>query len=170
MDREDNEHDERPRPRVVDKRISARTTDPQRDEPRPRPDEPPAAPPPAEPTRATGGTAWAEPSEPTEASASTEPERAEPTEAERAEADRLAAEIARAPSRDWVANAAVTLANVAAAKLHAGDVADARVAIDALRGLIDAAAPHLGEAEAPLRQTLAQLQIAFTDAFSNPPP
>ncbi|MBN2623125.1 MAG: hypothetical protein JXA83_07150 [Acidimicrobiales bacterium] len=41
---------------------------------------------------------------------------------------------------------------------------DARVAIDALKAVVDAVGSRLGEAETPLRQALHQLQLAFVEA------
>lgn len=40
---------------------------------------------------------------------------------------------------------------------------DARVAIDALKAVVDAVGSRLGEAETPLRQALHQLQLAFVE-------
>lgn len=41
---------------------------------------------------------------------------------------------------------------------------DARIAIDALRAVVDAVGSRLGEAETPLRQAVNQLQLAFVEA------
>jgi hypothetical protein len=41
---------------------------------------------------------------------------------------------------------------------------EARVAIDALAAVVNGLGARLGEAEAPLRQTLNQIQLAFVDA------
>ena len=41
---------------------------------------------------------------------------------------------------------------------------DARIAIDALAGVVDAVGPRLGEAETPLRQAVNQLRLAFVEA------
>jgi hypothetical protein len=79
------------------------------------------------------------------------------------EARRIAEEVARAPSRDWVVDAATGLANVARMKLARREPADAALAIDALAGILDATGPRLGEAEGPLRQVLAQLRLAYAD-------
>jgi hypothetical protein len=152
MNREPDDQ-ERPRPRVVDKRVSARS----------EPSEAPGAPPepsarevPAQPEAA-----------PQVAPPGEQPPGAEPGEAplwtpeQEAEAQRFAQQIVETPSRDWVVNTAVTLANVAAAKLEAGVAPDAELAIDALAGIVSGVGPRLGDAESPLRQTLAQLQMAF---------
>ncbi|MGH2807417.1 MAG: hypothetical protein ACRDKT_09080 [Actinomycetota bacterium] len=82
----------------------------------------------------------------------------------------MAQEIAERPSIDWVVNAAVTMANVAATKLQVGDPADAQLAIDALAGILNANEGRLEDAEAPLKQTLAQLQLAYAQRLSGPPP
>jgi hypothetical protein len=82
---------------------------------------------------------------------------------------RMAQEIAERPSLDWVINAAVTMANVAATKLQVGDPADAQLAIDALAGILSANTGKLEDAEAPLKQTLAQLQLAYAQRLSAPP-
>ena len=82
----------------------------------------------------------------------------------------MAQQIAETPSRDWVLNTAVTLANVAGTKLDLGAVADAQLAIDALGALVETLGPRLGEAEAPLRQTLAQLRMAYAQMVAPPPP
>jgi hypothetical protein len=58
-------------------------------------------------------------------------------------------------------NVAVTLANVAATKIEAGRTDEARLAIDALSGLVDAVGERLGDAGPALRQTLAQLRLEF---------
>jgi hypothetical protein len=86
---------------------------------------------------------------------------AETTTAEEAKARAVAEEVARAPARDWVLNVAVTLANVAATKIDAGRTEEARLAIDALAGIVDAVGQRLGDAEPALRQTLAQLRLEF---------
>lgn len=163
--REYNDHDmdgamnpdddpERPRPRVVDKRVSARSEAPETPSapsepvspgvPAPEPEPAPQAPPTAEQPAAGA------PGEP-------------PlwTPEQEAEAQRFAQQVVETPSRDWVVNTAVTLANVAAAKLEAGAAPDAELAIDALAGIVSGVGPRLGDAESPLRQTLAQLQMAF---------
>jgi hypothetical protein len=80
----------------------------------------------------------------------------------------MAQEIAETPSFEWVVNVAVTLANVAGTKLELGSGADARLAIDALAGLLDSVGPRLQRAESPLRQTLAQLQLEFAQRLAPP--
>ena len=82
----------------------------------------------------------------------------------------MAQEIAERPGLDWVVNTAVTLANVAATKLQVGDPADAQICIDALAGILSSTTEQLQDAEAPLKQTLAQLQMAFAQRATAPPP
>lgn len=81
----------------------------------------------------------------------------------------MADEMARIPSVEWVINVSVTLANAAGTKLNSGSVEDAGLAIDALEALVEKVGSHLDEAEAPLRQTLAQLQMAYAQMASGSP-
>jgi len=81
----------------------------------------------------------------------------------------MAQEIAERPGIDWVVNTAVTLANVAATKLQVGDPADAQLCIDSLAGILNSVGSQLQDAEAPLRQTLAQLQMAYAQRMAPPP-
>jgi hypothetical protein len=90
------------------------------------------------------------------------------TPEEEAAARQMAEEIAERPGLDWVVNTAVTLANVAATKLQVGDPADAQLCIDALAGLLNSTSGRLEDADAPLRQTLAQLQMAYAQTVSAP--
>jgi hypothetical protein len=92
------------------------------------------------------------------------------TPEQEAEAARMAQEIADTPSFEWVVNTAVTLANVAATKLELGSGGDAHLAIDALAGLLNSVGSRLQQAESPLRQTLAQLQLAYAERQPAPPP
>lgn len=165
-DEEEREQGERPRPRIVDKRVSARRED--RAEP---PSDPPTAqeqtPPPTPPRAAEPG-----PTEPTDTQDQGPGERVWTPE-EEAQAQQMAREIAERPSSDWVLNIAVTLANVAGAKIQLGQADDARLAIDALEALVDGVGARIEGAEAPLRQTLAQLQLAFAQSAQppeSPPP
>jgi hypothetical protein len=140
---------ERPRPRVVDKRVSAGGGSA-------RPQPPPE--PPRVESPATGrGDAPA---------ASRPAPAAEPlwTPEQEAEAQRLAQQVVETPSRDWVVNTAVTLANVAAAKLEAGLAADAQLAIDSLAAILGSVGSQLGDADGPLRRTLAELQMAYAQS------
>lgn len=160
MDDPSREEEERVsrRPRVVDKRVSARpdAREGTSREPAAPVSEPvEAPPPPAEPHAVappTGGPEdlWT-------------PEQEE-------QARRVAQEVRDTPSRDWVLNVAVTLANVAATKLDSGLMGDAQLAIDALAGLVNAVGSRLGDAESALRSTVAQLQMAYAQAAQPPGP
>jgi hypothetical protein len=163
-DPEDHEQAEHRRPRVVDKRISARGDAPEA-APETAAPETPAAPPQAPveaPPEQTVPAAMESEAIPGGGPAVWTPEQ-------EAEARRIAEEIAQTPSLDWVINTAVTLANVAATKIELGDPADAGLAIDALAALVNSLTGKLAEAEAPLRQTLAQLQMAYAERSGGPP-
>jgi hypothetical protein len=142
-------------PRVVDKRVSSR--------PGSTPTEP-AAPAAASPPRDVAPPPSAPPGEGAEG-----PDAGLWTPEQEEQARRFAEEVRATPTRDWVLNSAVTLANVAATKIDAGLAAEAQLAIDALAGIVDAVGSRLGDAEAPLRQTVAQLQMAFAQGAPPPP-
>lgn len=149
---EERADEERQRPKVVDKRVASGGHQPSRPAP---PAEPPKAP---EPPAAS--------SPPSQASAADEPIW---TPEEEAAARQMAQEIAERPGLDWVINSAVSLANIAATKLQIGDPADAQICIDALAGLLNGLTGRLQDAERPLRQTLAQLQMAYAERVAPPP-
>jgi hypothetical protein len=159
------------RPRVVDKRVSSRAP-----EPIPAPGEAAPAEPAANPDPEPLVTEdVAEPADPAQATAATPAqapgggtEDAVWTPEREAEAQAIAEELSRVPAIDWVANAAITLANVAAAKIQMGQAPDAQFAIDALAALVDGMGSRLGEAEQPLRQTLAQLRMAYAQSVMPP--
>ena len=165
-DEERNEDEARPRPRVVDRRISSRSTGDRAAQVDPVPDPAPTPPP-----EAAEPSPQAESTPAPEAEAGTAGEPTEPlwTPEQEAEAQRMVEQISKVASRDWVADAAIRLANVAGVKLDGGDPAEAQLAIDALAGLLNSVGQHLGEAEAPLRQMLAQLQMAFAQGVAPPP-
>lgn len=186
---DEQEHKERPKPRVVDKRVSSR---------------PEAAGGPSPSAAVLGGTADAAAppaeaaprdvpsslSESEHGSSRREPPQEVDARSAAASEDRdrrdgpahevwtpeqeeemraMAQHIAETPSLEWVLNTAVTLANVAGTKLDLGAVADAQLAIDGLGVLIEGLGPRLGTAEAPLRQTLAQLRMAYAEMVAPPP-
>ena len=182
-ERQAEEQAERARPRVVDKRVSSRRASGVKSgaaaegglgtagTPGPADvDEPAAVAPAAVPT-ATPPPHTPPPEPPVEGrpAGSGEQERIWTPE-EEAEAKRVAQEISARPSIEWVLNVAVTLANVAGTKLDLGDAADARLAIDALAGIVNGVGTSLADAENPLRQTLAQLQLAYAQAMTPPAP
>jgi hypothetical protein len=75
-------------------------------------------------------------------------------------------QMLRTPATVVVANHCIGLIELAA--LHLGQnpphLADASVAIDALAGILDGLGPRLGDNEAPLRQALNQMRMAFIEA------
>lgn len=151
---EEQDEQERPKPRVVDKRVSARGADTPGSEPKAQPS--PPAPEPDPPTA----------QEPQPA-AGPGPEAVWTPEQEQ-QAQQLARELAERPSIEWVLNLAVTLANVAGAKLDVGSPQDARLAIDTLAAIVEGVGSELQNAQQPLRQTLAQLQLAYAEAMGGP--
>lgn len=163
QEEQEREQGQRPRPKVVDKRISARgaAADPAPPGapdatadvtvgtvPEPPREEPGSAPEP-EPGPGPGGEVW--------------------TPEQEAEARRMAEEISKRPSVDWVINTAVTLGNVAGAKLELGAAPDAQLAIDAMAAIVNGVGSRLGGAEMPLRQLLAELQLAYAQRVAPGP-
>ena len=146
MNPEEEEEQQSRRPKVVDKRISAGGHAPER----------PVAPPPAPESPAPPS-----PPAPQAAAPPTAAEEQVWTPEQEEQARQMVEEIVRVPSLDWVLNAAVNLANVAGTKIEMGAAADAQIAIDAFAALVNGLAGRLQDAEAPLKQTLAQLQLAY---------
>jgi hypothetical protein len=73
----------------------------------------------------------------------------------------LQEQLAALAVSDFVVSAASTLASLASAKLEAGDLAQAKQAIDALASLL----PHVeGELAGELKAALTSLQVAFAQA------
>lgn len=162
MDPEErSQEEEQRRPKVVDKRVSSGGHNPTRPA---SPPEPPAEAPPS-PAQPSPAPEQAQPGPPQV------DEAGEPvwTPEEEAAARQMAQEIAERPGLDWVVNTAVTLANVAATKLQVGDPAEAQLCIDALAGLLSATSGRLEDADVPLRQTLAQLQMAYAQTIAGGP-
>jgi hypothetical protein len=85
-------------------------------------------------------------------------------------------DIAEVPSVEIISTAALHLMSAAAVNLGLAedlpdhqDLDEARSLIDALAGLLDAAAPSLGHHHAaPLRDGLRSLQLAFKEASTIP--
>lgn len=142
---QDEEEVERPRPRVVDKRVSARRGS----APTPAPEQPQATP---EPPQAVPGTPEGSPGTP--GAGVWTPQQEE-------QAQRLAEELARAPGSDLVVTFAMNFVEVASVKIDAGDLEGAQLAIDAFDAVLKAVGPRLGDAEAPLKSVLAQLQMGY---------
>jgi hypothetical protein len=72
-------------------------------------------------------------------------------------------QIAETPAAQLVANHALGLYELAAIKLmhEPAQLADAKLAIDALAAVVDVAGDRLGEDGPALRQSLSQLQLAY---------
>lgn len=161
---DDNERDEqeRPRPRVVDKRVTARKSVapvPHDAPDRAPPDESPQVEPPPAPDIPPRGEDTARAPE-----SSGRPPVWTPDQEE--DARRMVEEIRRVPSTDWVLSSVMTLVNVASVKLESGDNEGAQLAIDALSGIVDAVGGRLAENEAPLRQVVTQLKMAYAQAMT----
>ncbi|MGH2786550.1 MAG: hypothetical protein ACRDJV_01400 [Actinomycetota bacterium] len=159
-DMEDTERDEqeRPRPRVVDKRVTARPpgATPEAEAPAAEIPTPAPPPPPSSETFVPPGRADTPPAGARDTPVWT-PEQEE-------EARRMVEEIRRVSSTDWVLSSLMTLVNVASVKLEASDLAESQLAIDALAGILDSVGSRLGDNEAPLRQVLTQLKMAYSQA------
>lgn len=160
----DEREGERPRPRVVDKRVSAggtQTRSPKQPEP-----EAPAAPPGAPAAGAPPQNVGTQRSEADTRAA--HPSGSEVwTPEQEAEAMQMARQVVETPSLEWVVNSAVSLANIAATKLDMGAPADSSLAIDALAGILKEVGHRLGDVEQPLKQTLAQLQMAYAERLTS---
>ncbi len=152
---------ERPRPRVVDKRVSARPSSESKAE-RAEPAVPPEPPQPSPPAPEAPADQAVGPQ------TESPPEGRVWTPEQEEQAQRLAQELAQRPSLDWIINTAVTLANVAGAKIELGTPEEARLAIDAFAALVNGLGSQLGDAERPLRQTLAELQMVFAQTVAGP--
>jgi hypothetical protein len=82
-----------------------------------------------------------------------------------AEAAAMAAELAAAPAAVVVANHVVGLFQLGAIHLNQDPphLEDGRLAIDAVRGVLDAVGDRLGEDADALRTGLTQLQLAYVE-------
>jgi hypothetical protein len=94
---------------------------------------------------------------------------------ERAQAEEMIREMAQVqqqiagtPAGQLVANHAMGLYELAAIKLSTEPplFVEAQLAIDAMAALLDAVGPRLGDDQAPLRQGLDQLQMAYVELKS----
>lgn len=165
---DEEERKQKPEFRVVDKRISARGDSPaDAPAPEPPPTEEPSPPPVSEPEPAPEPPVEAADAVPGPGPAAAGEQVWTPEQ--EAEARAFVEEISKRPSVEWVVNAAATLANVAGTKIDLGQTADAQLAIDALAAVVEKLGPRLDQAEAPLRQVLAQLQLAYTQRAAQPP-
>ena len=85
--------------------------------------------------------------------------------------DELLEQMRRVDVADVVLAAAASIAQVAYLKLDPAsrDLDQARLAVDTLRGLVDALEPVHGERARDLRQTVTNLQLAYAAAASDAP-
>lgn len=164
-DPSDDQDRPRPKPRVVDKRVSARGATVGPPEPRPAPPEAveEVASGPGDPA---SGVATAQEAGDASASPSEEPLW---TPEQEEQARRMMDEMAQVPSLNWVLQAAMELVNVASVKLNSGRLDEASLPIDALAGIVESVGSRLADAEAPLRQTLSQLRVAYAEMAAPPP-
>jgi hypothetical protein len=65
---------------------------------------------------------------------------------------------------------AMNFVEVASVKIDAGDLPGAQLAIDAFESVVKTLSSRLGDAEGPLRQVLAQVQMAYAQRAAQPPP
>ena len=73
----------------------------------------------------------------------------------------MADDLASLGVEEFLVSAAAGLASLGYARLEAKDLAEAKLAIDALQSLL----PHIsGEIQADLQQALTGLQVAFVSA------
>ncbi|MCU0308158.1 MAG: DUF1844 domain-containing protein [Thermoleophilia bacterium] len=100
------------------------------------------------------------------------PGEPQPSPEELAMMEAMIRRLAETPVRDVVMQTMATFADMAAIRLGLGpegaadaDLPQARLAIEALRGLLEVAEEHIGPASArPFREPLAALQMAFARA------
>jgi hypothetical protein len=79
--------------------------------------------------------------------------------------EEIAAQIRSLPVGSFLLSTVSTLASIAYAKLDAGDLHEARGAIDAIRALLPILDERIEERlKRDLEQALADLQVAFADA------
>lgn len=80
-----------------------------------------------------------------------------------AELDQIRAQLLDAPAEVVIGNHAYGMFELAALHLSANppNLAKARLAVDALGALVDALEGRLGEVEAPLKDALAQIRLAY---------
>jgi hypothetical protein len=83
-------------------------------------------------------------------------------------AEELAAQLAALKVADFLVSSASTLVALAFGKLDAGQADEARLAIEALRGLVPALEGSIpDQTEKDLRQAVASLQLAYASAVSS---
>jgi hypothetical protein len=175
-----SEESERPRPRVVDKRVSARPETAGETASERRESRAATAPPDQAPERLQDPSRAAEPAPAVAAPPPTPPPQPPPAESaggtgqvwtpeQEEQARRIAEELARVPARDLIVTFAMNFVEVASVKLESGDLAGAQLAIDAFEGVLKGLGGNLGEAESPMRTVLAELQMAYAQRAMRPP-
>ena len=73
-------------------------------------------------------------------------------------------QMRRIPPQQVIIEHAILLYNLAAVRLDPDGLPEARIAIDALEGLLKGAGEALGQAGVELAEMLRQIQLAFVDA------
>ena len=73
----------------------------------------------------------------------------------------VAQQMLETPAEIIIANHCIGLFQLAALHLEEGNLDDARLAIDALGGIVETLGPRLGEEEPTLREALSQLRLAY---------
>lgn len=109
---------------------------------------------------------------PREPEAAPEPRRQPPSagpvddEAEMSAVAEMQRQLVEAPASFIVANHCIALVELAALHLDQSPphFDDAQVAIDALAAVVEALGSRLGQYEAPLRETLRQIRLAYVEA------
>jgi len=88
-----------------------------------------------------------------------------------AQMEAMQEQVLRTPAVVVVANHCIALYELAVLHLSHDppNTDDARVAIDALAGVVEGLGARLGENERPLREALGQLRLAFIEVTSGPP-
>ena len=86
----------------------------------------------------------------------------------RAQMEEVQQQLLRTPAVIVVANHAIALYELAVLHLSQDppNADDARVAIDAMAGVVEGLGARLGDNERPLKDALAQLQLAYIQATS----
>lgn len=81
----------------------------------------------------------------------------------------MAQQMLETPAAVIIANHCIGLFQLAALHLEEGDLDDARLAIDALGGIVETLGSRLGEEEPTLREALAQLRLAYVQRSKSSP-
>ena len=93
----------------------------------------------------------------------------EPTDAEvRAHLAAMAQQLLETPASVVIANHCIGLFQLAALHLEEGNLAEAKLAVDALGAIVETLGRRLGEEEPTLREALAQLRLAYVQRSQSP--